>query len=263
LMANQVILLPSQNEPVPLPVPPFQEAPLPPPQNTLSIPVVNQPGGCDGNDHGPVYFLGQAIRNYVEGAQNFFGCGAPLRMRVGNCFAEIFGCPKFSGDESCYGAAWDYGTYGAADPLTGHMKEALASAGSIFDSDPNFDQKTLDGSLNCNQQLIVTPNPNPPPPPPNGNFCTTPCALVIDSLGSRCVCDPPLPSPLPRAFRKSLTTIVGMRSGAVSGGRGVRLGGKVRPALKTAINPSLRVPVPAHISSDCGCGSDDFEEQVA
>ena len=151
---DQFVMMESQ---VDLTVPPFQPSPLPPPDNVLTIGV--QRGEC--GDYSNSYYLQQAEDNYKSG-QASLGFGPPLRMRVGKCFAEFFGCRPRE-----YGGAWDESLYGPADPLTGHMGDnATTIAATRADSDPNFDQKQLDGSLDCDAPLIVVSTP-----------CDLPCWL--------------------------------------------------------------------------------------
>jgi hypothetical protein len=185
---------------VPLPIPPF--VPAPQPNNVLTIPVQNQAqtGGCDREGHTAAFFLQTAITDFINGAQNYFGCGMPLRMTAGDCFAEIFGCPRYHGDLACYSGAWAENVYGPPDPLTGRLP---GSAVPRYDSDPNFDQKVLDGTLDCSAPLILTNPPPPPlPPPPPAVAChdgstptPAPCGpgqCLEGSIGC-CPCDPPLP----------------------------------------------------------------------
>lgn len=103
----------------------------------------------------------------------------------------------------------------------------------------------------------LTPN-NPPPPPPV-DFCTNPCSLQVFPDGSQqCVCDPPVPSPLPRTARATVIPI------AAKAGTPSPATRRPAVALKTILNPSLRLPVPRAFKY-CACNDPDtdWEEALA
>lgn len=207
---------------------PTQQGPQPPlptpcdPMAALAIVVndINQPSDSGDNCGPPFCFKGSCFN-----AQRvlLYGCGA--RVEACGCFAEYF----FQGSSQTE-IPW-------------------------FDSNPGFDWQDTSNPTCSSPFVLQNPlNPIPPPPPPPTGFCTSPCVLVVDSQGSRCVCDPPVPNPFPRALRKTAMT---MLSGVAEGRRAhaVTLS---KPKLKTVLNPSLRIPIPAHIAADCGCGRDDL-----
>ncbi|SRR5216683_3347674 len=226
-----------------LPVPPFQDSPYPQPNNVLVIPTQAQPG----DDCSSPSLLQAAINDFETISATQHRQCLPTRMVVGDCFAGIIGCDQIG--RPCRSVA-----FGPTAPQC-----LKTNTCNVEDLASRYDS----GAVACGTELIVIKNPGAGNGNGNnGTFCTAPCVTVVDSLGSRCVCDPPVPSPLPRAFRKSLPTNVGMRSGLGSGGARSDLRAVRHPALKVALNPSLRVPVPAHISTDCGCGTDVFEEAM-
>jgi hypothetical protein len=178
-----------------LQVPPFQPSPQQPPNNVLTI-QSQIPSPCP--PYSDPEYLTAAISDY-EIKQARLGCGAPLRMVTGTCFAAIYGCPLFSGDVGCIGASWDE-TVNGPPQLDGSPP---GPATLRFDSDPNFDQKVLAGTLDCAAPLVIT-NPPPPPLPPTGNGLSchdgsapslAPCGpgqCYENGVGC-CPCDPPLP----------------------------------------------------------------------
>lgn len=183
-----------------LPIPPFQPSPLPPPNNVLVIPVPQPaPGACDRFGKSSIDFLTDAIDNYANSA--FPICGPPLRMRTGDCWAEIYGCPRFAGDETCGSGSYLGSLLSPGNPGLPHAPYG----GTVrHDTDPNYDQKVLAGTLNCAAPLIVFNDPPPPlpPPEPTAPLChdgSTPSAAPCDGqcfeqvANGCCPCDPPLP----------------------------------------------------------------------
>lgn len=137
----------------PFPIPPFQPSPLQPPNNVLEIPVP-QPvqGACDSFGKTSIDFLTDAIDDYANSA--FPICGPPLRMRMGDCWAEVYGCPRFAGDETCGSGAYLGKLLSPANP---GLPFAPFGGTVRHDTDPNYDQKVLDGTLDCAAPLIVVP----------------------------------------------------------------------------------------------------------
>lgn len=218
-----------------LPIPPFVPAPQPAPNNVLEL-AVKDPSCSTG-------FLRTAIVNYQSGIQ-FRNYPPPIRIRVGECFAEVFGCNEFQ-----YGAAWDESIYGPPDPFNNHMQDsALVLARTQYDSNPNYDQQLLDGTLDCSSPLVVTApvNPPPPPPPPTG-WCQPPGVIITNPNGGLvCQFDPPTPTNLPMG-------IAPLR---------VQRPAKLEPpALKRALNPTIRPGMPV-ILKYCACNDGAPDEEI-
>ena len=105
----------------------------------------------------------------------------------------------------------------------------------------------------------------------NNNFCASPCILTPSGGGEICMCDPPIPSPIPRAYRSAATKLGlwSQRSNllvvpSVTTARGgTTPDTSARAKMLAALNPSLRVPTPFHFEACGACTPDEFEELVS
>lgn len=235
-MSSQVVCANQECDTLPQPL--FPPAPQPAPNNVLTIPVQNQNTNiCDAGQ-----LLNDAINDFQAiNPEQGRDC-VPTHMVVGDCFAEIDGCD--SSGRTCTALAIGPNAPACMQDNTCTAND-LAPSNWRFNSDPNFDQKLLDGTACSLPPLVVTANPNNPPPPPPTTFCTSPCVLVVQpGGGSACVCDPPTPSPLP----KQLKPLVIQRQRP-----------KSTPPLKLALNPTVRPGMPV-ILKYCDCNRNTGEE---
>jgi hypothetical protein len=255
---------------VTLPVPPFQ--PVEPPNNVLVIPVKQPPPPPPWNPLVQLQLTVEGCETFVRGP-SYDTPSCNIDTQLGQCSAA-----------TQYKWYYDH----QIDPLTGipgpvgpprHLILQNTVTGEVLeDTDPS-------GSWadNCpNSTTVILLNPPPTQPPPS--FCNGfGCSLI----GGLCVCDPPIPDPIPThtpfqswaRFLKRLGTGAGGPTGKASVNASVSTN-QVLPAeteLRTdegrdvaaireefaqnflLLDPSRRKGLP-YMPKKCACGEGEGDE---
>ena len=205
---------------------------MPAPNNTL---VINAqpppPSQCQGG-------LAKALAGYESGGPAIGNAGPPEEIVVRDCGATVQGC--------------HLGPDGRYDGFP--FSVSVGSGKVLYDSTPGWS-----AAASCpagTQSITISPINIIKSQSPPTDFCTAPCVLT----NGICICDPPIPSHLPREFQSSRA------NAPVANARQAKSHPRVEAAARpifTALNPTLRAPGVPTIFKYCDCESKtDYEESL-